>query len=1159
MSFNVTEKHIDDWYEENRWWADDLNIEEKIRLCKVFYIYQVTHQQRNPEIKIQTEDDRLKLAEKLAEKLGIKEYNELTNVDDVTASSLLPIPSTEKILQPFYSKYQDIKTLVKRKDVLILEINKDSYKGIQVKQYNLEIDKILKEIEFTTTTTTSKKVKFHISILYAVCVAKNNNNGCNDHFIRSFRSTNWMFSMFSFSDTFSDRNCQELINNIIVTNTAQLQKYEHLKIRQMVYDNMFNYFIEKNKNDIPVLVQIYYEIVHNAQCLYYGNISNAYNKFFVANTNNRTENPYTSRVYTYWEKIKKQVENETVEINMSDFYEDLCTYIIINDSSQNVKSIIDIILSKKKKHFTYYSKKKDKIVIEIKDEPSLLITKTETQFVNELNSFITPTNNTSLGNFYKFLVNDILYNTKFTYDSDRVNSHSVFLDKNKKNDSTTTGGLEISFSDFKDFLISDNKFLNKNNVNNKKIEIIMAIKNWNTTMNAYKGMDGSSKDGGGGYEYDGVVTDAQMIRLRKSIENVLFTFNGIITVAGSIKNYSDIQARSNLGIIRREPEPVPAAPALVYENDIIKCVLLAFGLILPNDMFPFSITINEIDLTINKNSVTCLTNSKYNYKLYCTTEDNIPSQIQDNNLFINVRNGACTDDERCFNRAKIMAQWIDNDFEYLEKTLLVTACNINYIETINYSFQRVFEKYSCNISILIFLIIISLLVWKTNTGKLYYKYDIIYDKEALNKLQLSELIEIQKNETKQIEHENMMYLYLKEIGKCYMLIDINNHKLIELGYSCKVSPSSPEHNISTTILSEFSEQTSIIKMESFPINILESDIKHCINLVNTGYEEIIKITGKLKIGNYHLTVQNIDILHREFLSDLYSKNLTSLNKRKRVVYDLTAESSESYCAAGVATAKNNPPVTFEVASELVSYIENINFVKPPSRIDTIVNTVVAYSTVIIPTTVVDTLSQITNYIYYYFNPTNPENDSIPFKYNSNDFKTYKNKINNNTSDNNPKTRTNVLRLADMLKVATVEREKGLGNISSAIKNRDETLLEYTLQVVSNNYLYIINMFKPTDKKDAYSKHSKFFLQQYFPIEYPKLLTDEEKKTKKELDGGGRSRSRHHKKKKISRNGKGKKSHKKSAHKKRSRNQKKDGKKSKKHREEKKTNKKKSRK
>lgn len=63
--FAVTPDHIKEWFEENQWWVEDLSVDEKLKLCYLFYVYQECEEQSHRSVKAQRLDERLQLAHTL--------------------------------------------------------------------------------------------------------------------------------------------------------------------------------------------------------------------------------------------------------------------------------------------------------------------------------------------------------------------------------------------------------------------------------------------------------------------------------------------------------------------------------------------------------------------------------------------------------------------------------------------------------------------------------------------------------------------------------------------------------------------------------------------------------------------------------------------------------------------------------------------------------------------------------------------------------------------------------------------------------------------------------------------------------------------------------------------------------------------------------------
>lgn len=98
--FRVTTKHIDDWYEENQWWVDDLSEDKKVKLCEMFYVYQILEMEKDNNLVIQSELERKELVEHLKSKI----------LSSVTFSTTFP---SKEYIHPFYSTSSDIKRVLK--------------------------------------------------------------------------------------------------------------------------------------------------------------------------------------------------------------------------------------------------------------------------------------------------------------------------------------------------------------------------------------------------------------------------------------------------------------------------------------------------------------------------------------------------------------------------------------------------------------------------------------------------------------------------------------------------------------------------------------------------------------------------------------------------------------------------------------------------------------------------------------------------------------------------------------------------------------------------------------------------------------------------------------------------------------------------------------
>lgn len=98
-SFSVTPAHIDEWYDENRWWVNDLEYKHLVYLCGMFYVYQRSEQMKNPQLKIQEPAERQKFVEHLKSKFTFSKQ--------ISTSSL----SLDKSTIDYYNDTVDISPL----------------------------------------------------------------------------------------------------------------------------------------------------------------------------------------------------------------------------------------------------------------------------------------------------------------------------------------------------------------------------------------------------------------------------------------------------------------------------------------------------------------------------------------------------------------------------------------------------------------------------------------------------------------------------------------------------------------------------------------------------------------------------------------------------------------------------------------------------------------------------------------------------------------------------------------------------------------------------------------------------------------------------------------------------------------------------------------
>jgi hypothetical protein len=72
-TFSVTPEHIDEWYAENQWWVDDLDFNDLVYLCGIFYTYQLIEEKKDPKLKIQDPTERQKFVERLKSKFTFRD------------------------------------------------------------------------------------------------------------------------------------------------------------------------------------------------------------------------------------------------------------------------------------------------------------------------------------------------------------------------------------------------------------------------------------------------------------------------------------------------------------------------------------------------------------------------------------------------------------------------------------------------------------------------------------------------------------------------------------------------------------------------------------------------------------------------------------------------------------------------------------------------------------------------------------------------------------------------------------------------------------------------------------------------------------------------------------------------------------------------------
>ena len=962
MSFNVTKKHIDDWYEENRWWADDLNVEEKIRLCKVFYIYQVVHQQRNPEIEIQTEDTRFNLSKKLAKLLNINQHKELTSAVMPTP----PHPSTAKILQPFYSKYQDIERLVKDETVNILKVDSSVLNNIQNDQYKKNINEIYAEIHkkfegqyykddkkyaqtitFTGLSTREEQVKKQLSMLYGYCLAKiaqseGVTTPCNIPF---------MIDLI----TRYGGTCEMITVDKIKFPSVQKTEKNKL-IKQMVYHNMFWYYIEKNDYQIPCLVKIYYDIVHNAECLYYGNISSAKHPFFVANRNNREididrkiTNPYRTISYissasNYWDKIKNKKD---FVINIQEFNKKL----VINNTFEDFLE----------KYYFTYTTTNNKIVIKYETHPSSSLMKLS-EFVKNL----TPIRNRSLFDnqlsyFYKYLKSDIDYKTKFTYNDEKGTiREGVFLDKNEI--TSEIDGQPITFDIFEKYLKGEN------NIATIKEEMVKKIKNWSNMNDSHKGMDGGDdfNRSDDGMMNDGMMNPAEITlhnaKITQSIINVLHQFQqnlndnkhiqtinnrdffikycqdpiykdnsieektrmwdtqGSITQdrLQTINSQFIIFKRDWLDFLSKQPiRPHTVNISDTYDEDAVKDVLLATGLILPPitlekvsgiviNTLPRTIlqTINNIIITVD---VSCPSSLLDYFKPTC----NYQEIYNVTDITTSVPNLSNTEQKDIIIRDltdKSYELWKPDDFTLFEKIILYKATWIRQERNKKTWLTTLFRCVPSgkDLFIIVLIVVIAYILFFSNTQQVkkqeIMRLENFTNVTTLNTMSLVDLHHLQKDISRENYGSELIKTFVKKVVECHKLIAIYDHNLLEVSYaywllknhaSNKLSFSLEDIEVARKILGENQLFNPDGSLKEFAPILTLQDIDRCIQGAEMSYS---KLTDKFPDKRVKLGNFDFTLEHFKILGEGTFQDLdskeTRLKIKSRNIFDILQSGSD---------------------------------------------------------------------------------------------------------------------------------------------------------------------------------------------------------------------------------------------------------------------------
>lgn len=109
-NYTTTKQHIKDWFEENRWWVEDLSPENQLKLAQSFYIYQVYENQRDSSIIPQDEKTREDHALFLFEKMGLqKKYKQDDFKLKLRTLKGTPTPATYSS-SPFFLTHKDGET-----------------------------------------------------------------------------------------------------------------------------------------------------------------------------------------------------------------------------------------------------------------------------------------------------------------------------------------------------------------------------------------------------------------------------------------------------------------------------------------------------------------------------------------------------------------------------------------------------------------------------------------------------------------------------------------------------------------------------------------------------------------------------------------------------------------------------------------------------------------------------------------------------------------------------------------------------------------------------------------------------------------------------------------------------------------------------------------
>ena len=114
-SFSVTPAHIDEWYDENRWWVNDLEYKHLVYLCGMFYVYQRSEQMKNPQLKIQEPAERQMFVDHLKSKFTFSKQTSTSSLsldkstidyDDNDTVDISPLNALK--IHPFFHKGDEL-------------------------------------------------------------------------------------------------------------------------------------------------------------------------------------------------------------------------------------------------------------------------------------------------------------------------------------------------------------------------------------------------------------------------------------------------------------------------------------------------------------------------------------------------------------------------------------------------------------------------------------------------------------------------------------------------------------------------------------------------------------------------------------------------------------------------------------------------------------------------------------------------------------------------------------------------------------------------------------------------------------------------------------------------------------------------------------------